>query len=53
MRKVPYDTKRRHKCEYCTDFHDGCCKWSKCHYLPERREYHGYPFEAIFARVAR
>jgi len=51
MRKVPYDEKRRNKYEYCTVYRDGSCKWKKCHYELEPREYRGYPMQAVFARV--
>lgn len=32
MRKIPYNEKRRNKCEYCAVYRDGSCKWQKCHY---------------------
>lgn len=51
MRKIPYNEKRRNKCEYCTVYKDGSCKWQKCLYEPEPREYRGYPMQAVFARV--
>jgi hypothetical protein len=52
MRKIPYNEKKRNKCEYCTEFRDGSCKWQECHYEPEQKRCKGYPAQAMFVRAA-
>lgn len=53
MRKLEYSTRKHNKCIYCTECRSQYyCKHEKCIYPQERKQVKGYPWQAVFARVA-